>query len=201
MENETCRSLASGILAQTARRDATLNVRNAATVGGTVVVAPVDSEFILALLALAAKLSVQSEEITTWSLYQFLADPVAALNGGLVTQVRIHLPLRVAGGLARVARTPSDHPIVAAVAVIAEDADTMRVALGGVASWPLLVELDPAMRDASSRLEAVEEAVAQVIATAEPYADFRGTADYRHAMGALMAKRALEQAVVNYNKC
>ena len=201
MENETCRSLANGILAQTARRDATVNVRNAATVGGTVVVAPVDSEFILALLALAAELSVQSEEITTWSLYQFLADPVAALNGGLVTQVRIHLPLRAAGGLARVARTPSDHPIVAAVAVIAEDADAMRVALGGVARRPLLVELDPAMRDASSRLEAVEEAVAQVIATAEPYADFRGTADYRRAMGALMAKRALEQAVVNCNKC
>ena len=200
-ENETCRSLANGILAQTARRDATVNVRNAATVGGTIVVAPVDSELILALLALAAELSVQSEEITTWSLYQFLADPVAALNGGLVTQVRIHLPLRAAGGLARVARTPSDHPIVAAVAVIAEDADAMRVALGSVARRPLLVELDPAMRDASSRLEAVEEAVAQVLATAEPYADFRGTADYRRAMGALMAKRALEQAVVNCNKC
>jgi putative selenate reductase FAD-binding subunit len=201
MENETCRSLASGILAQTARRDATVNVRNAATVGGTVVVAPVDSEFILALLALVAKLSVQSEEITTWSLYQFLADPVAALNSGLMTQVRIHLPLRAAGGLARVARTPSDHPIVAAVAVIAEDADAMRVALGGVARRPLLVELDPAMRDASGRLEAVEEAVAQAIAAAKPYADFRGTADYRRAMGALMAKRALEQAVVNYDKC
>jgi CO/xanthine dehydrogenase FAD-binding subunit len=81
-ENETCRSLANGILAQTARRDATVNVRNAATVGGTIVVAPVDSELILALLALAAELSVQSEEITTWSLYQFLADPVAALNRG-----------------------------------------------------------------------------------------------------------------------
>jgi len=200
-ENEACRSLANGILAQTARRDATVNVRNAATVGGTIVVAPVDSELILALLALAAELSVQSEEITTWSLYQFLADPVAALNGGLVTQVRLPLPLRAAGGLARVTRTPSDHPIVAAVAVIAEDADAMRVALGSVARRPLLVELDPAMRDASSRLEAVEEAVAQVLATAEPYADFRGTADYRRAMGALMAKRALEQAVVNCNKC
>ncbi len=112
-----------------------------------------------------------------------------------------HLPLRAAGGLACVARTPSDHPIVAAVAVIAEDMDAMRIALGGVARRPLLVELDPAMRDASGRVEAAEEAVAQAIATAEPYADFRGTADYRHAMGALMAKRALEQAVVNCNKC
>jgi CO/xanthine dehydrogenase FAD-binding subunit len=191
-EDETCRSLADGILAQTARRDATVNVRNAATVGGTIVVAPVDSEFILALLALGAELSVGSDEMATWPLYQFLADPVAALNGGLLTQVRIHLPLRASGGLARVVRTPSDHPIVAAVAVIADNEDGMRIALGGVAPQPLLIEFD--------RPEAAEDAVAQSIATAEPYADFRGTADYRRAMGAVTARRAFEQAIVSRNK-
>jgi carbon-monoxide dehydrogenase medium subunit len=191
-EDETCCSLADGILARTARRDAAVNVRNAATVGGTVVVAPLDSEFILALLALAAKLSTHSagsEEATTESLYRFLTDPVAALDGGLVTQIRIHLPPRAAGGLARVGRTPSDHPIVAAVAAIIEDTGAVRIALGGVATRPLLVELD--------RPEAAEEAVAQAIAAAEPYADFRGTVDYRRAMGALMARRALQEAVAN----
>ncbi|MCK4832442.1 MAG: FAD binding domain-containing protein, partial [Anaerolineales bacterium] len=66
--DDTCRSLASGILARTAKRDATVNVRNAATVGGTVVVAPADSEFILALLALAAELAVRSNGITSLSL-------------------------------------------------------------------------------------------------------------------------------------
>jgi CO/xanthine dehydrogenase FAD-binding subunit len=191
-EDETCRSLADGILAQTARRDAAVNVRNAATVGGTVVVAPVDSELNLALLALAAELSTtsaQSEETTTLSLDQFLADPAAALDGGLVTLVRIHVPGRAIGGLARVARTPSDHPIVAAVAVVTEDTAAVRIALSGVAPRPLLVEFE--------RPEAAAEAVAQAIAIAEPYADFRGTAGYRRAMGALMAKRALEQAVAS----
>ncbi len=186
-EDETCRSLANGILAQTARRDATVNVRNAATVGGTVVVAPVDSEFILALLALGAELDVRSAKTITWPLQQFLADPVAALDGGLATQVRIPLPPRATGGLARIARTPSDHPIVAAVAIVAEDSDGTRIALGGVAPRPLVVEFDWP--------KAAEEAVAQTIAAAEPYSDFRGTADYRRAMGALMAKRALEQAL------
>jgi CO/xanthine dehydrogenase FAD-binding subunit len=186
-EDETCRSLADGILAQTARRDATVNVRNAATVGGTVMVAPVDSEFILALLALGAELSVRSARTITWPLEQFLADSTAALNGGLATQVRIPLPARATGGLAHVVRTPSDHPIVAAVAVVAENPDGIRIALGGVAPRPLVVEFD--------RPEAAEEAVAQAIAAAKPYSDFRGTADYRRAMGALMAKRALEQAL------
>jgi CO/xanthine dehydrogenase FAD-binding subunit len=186
IKDRVCCSLADGILAQTARRDATVNVRNVATVGGTVVVAPADSEFILALLALAAELSVQSKKVITCSLDHFLADPVAALDGGLLTRVWVPLPMHAAGGLARVARTPSDHPIVAAVAVIAEDVDAVRIALGGVAPRPLLVELD--------RPEAVEDAVAQIIAAAEPYTDFRGTANYRREMGMLMAKRALKAA-------
>ena len=192
-EDENCRSLANGILAQTARRDAVLNVRNAATVGGTVVVAPADSEFILALLALNARVSVQSKKLDARPLDQFLADPAAALDyhqgsstldGGLVTQVQISLPPPAAAGLARVAYTLSDHPIVAAVAVVAEGSN--RIALGGVAARPLVIEFDHA--------GAAEDAVAQAIAEAKAYADFRGSADYRRAMGILMAKRALQQA-------
>jgi len=192
-EDENCRSLANGILAQTARRDAVLNVRNAATVGGTVVVAPADSEFILALLALNARVSVQSKKLDARPLDQFLADPAAALDyhqgsstldGGLVTQVQISLPPPAAAGLARVAYTLSDHPIVAAVAVVAEGSN--RIALGGVATRPLVIEFDHA--------GAAEDAVAQAIAEAKAYADFRGSADYRRAMGILMAKRALQQA-------
>jgi CO/xanthine dehydrogenase FAD-binding subunit len=201
-EDETCRSLANGILAQTAGRDAAVNVRNAATVGGTMVVAPVDSEFILALLALAAELdtrSALSERTTTQSLDRFLADPAAALDGGLVTEVRLHVPRCATGGLAHVGRTPSDRPIVAAAAVVTGDPAAARIALGGVALLPLLVELAPAMPGASSLL-GQEAAVTQAIATAEPYADFRGTVEYRRAMGELMAARALEQAVAHYER-
>lgn len=186
-KDETCARLANGLLAQTARRDAVVNVRNAATVGGTLVVAPPDSEFILALLALGAEVSVQSAQVKPWPLDRFLADPAAALDGGLVTRVRIPLPRRAGGGLARVARTGSDHPIVSAVAAVVElEAKRVaRIALGGVARRPLLVELD--------RLEA-GEAVAQAIAAAETCADFRGTAEYRREMGRVLARRALEQA-------
>jgi CO/xanthine dehydrogenase FAD-binding subunit len=197
-KNETCCSLADGILVETARRDATVNVRNAATVGGTVVVAPAGSEFLLALLALEAELntlapSVPSRKSTTWSLRQFLSHLVAAPNDELVIQVQIRLPTHAASGMARVARTPSDHPIVAAVAIIAKQPDTMRIALSGVGPHPLLVEFD--------RPKAMEEAVAcalhpaRGITNADRYADFRGTDDYRRAMGALTAKRAFEQAL------
>lgn len=186
-EDSTCRSLADGILAQSARRDATVNVRNQATVGGTVVVAPVSSEFILALLALNAELSISAGGINTWSLARFLHEPSSAPADGLILQVRLHLPMQAAGGLARVARTPTDHAIVAAAAVVAEGADAIRVALGGVASHPLLITV--------AQLDTVEEAVDKAIKSAEPYGDWRGSADYRHEMGRLLALRALERAI------
>jgi len=189
-EDQHCQSLASGVLSTTARRDAAVNVRNAATVGGTVVVAPDDSEFVLALLALEAELTVQSEQAKWWSLSGFLTDRAGALDGGLVTQVRVPVPLRAAGGLARVTRTPYDHPVVAAVAVIAEDADARRIALGGVGVGPLVVTFN--------RLSEADGAVTEAISEAEPYADFRGSAEYRRAMGTLMARRALEQAAAYF---
>ncbi len=190
MQDETCRLLANGVLAQTAQQDATVNVRNAATVGGTIVVAPVDSEFILAMLALAAEAVTHSEEmVITIPLFQLVADPAAAIEDGLVTQVKIALSQRVAGGLARVARTPADHPIVAAVAVVAENPGIVRIAIGGASNKHLLVE--------AAQAETAKESVAQAIAAAGPCADFRGSAEYRREMGAMMAQRALAQAIEN----
>jgi carbon-monoxide dehydrogenase medium subunit len=197
IEDHDCHTLADGVLVHTARQDAALNVRNAATVGGTVVVAPVDSEFILALLALNAELSIYSDGIVIQPLDQFLSDPTTALVGGLIAQVRIHLPMRAAGGLARTTRTPSDHPIVAAVAVVSEsslrqgngDEGTGRIAIGGVSPRPLLITLD--------RMEEVETPITQAIESAEPYQDFRGSAEYRRELGVLLALRALDDALAH----
>jgi CO/xanthine dehydrogenase FAD-binding subunit len=189
--DEACCSLADGILAQTARRDATVNVRSAATLGGTVVVAPTNSEFNLALLALGTDVAIESAESTSVPLSQFLAEPGASLAGGLVVHLRIRLPRRGAGGLARLARTPSDHPIVAAVAVVASDPDATRIAVGGVTAKPFVLELE--------RGQALETAVGAALSDAELYSDFRGSASYRRAMGTVMARRALDQAITNQN--
>jgi CO/xanthine dehydrogenase FAD-binding subunit len=186
-EDRTCHTLAYGILAESARRAAAVNVRNQATVGGTIVVAPIASEFILALLALDAELSISGNGFHTWSLAKFLQEPGPALADGLIAQIRVHLPMQAAGGLARVARTPSDHPIVAAAAVIAEDADAIRVVLGGVASRPLQITL--------GQLGDAEEELCKAIESADPYGDWRGSAEYRREMGRLLALRALEHAV------
>lgn len=189
--NRTCQKLANGLLAQTARKDAPLNVRNAATVGGTVVVAPVDSEFVLALLALKAEVVVQSGEIRLWDLAEFLENPAAALNGGIITGIHLALPLKSAGGLARVARTPGDHPIVAAIAVI-EKENECRIAVGGMSTRPLVVAIN--------RPQELEGSLSGALRGTEPYSDFRGSADYRQEMGQVLAKRALETALTNWNR-
>ncbi len=87
---------------------------------------------------------------------------------GLITALLVPLGER-RGGLARTARTPADRPIVAAVAVTG--AEGSRVALCGVAERPIL--------DGTPHT---------------PYADFKGSADYRAALAAVLRARALAEA-------
>ena len=109
IENETAAALAGGLLVRTARGEGPPNLRNAMTLGGIVAGAQTDSEVYAALLALGASVIVTSSDAPV-----LLAD--FAGSEGLIVEILIPLD-DLHGGLARVARTPSDRPIVAAVAV------------------------------------------------------------------------------------
>jgi CO/xanthine dehydrogenase FAD-binding subunit len=185
--HDGCRHLAGGILAEAARRTAPPNVRNAATVGGTIVRAEPESELLLALLALAALVVIDDGQPRPLPLSDLLPGPRAAIGRGLILKVHIPpLDSTVGGGLARVARTPADYPIVAAAAV--GDGHTARIALGGVAPAPLLLRLgSPAELD---------QAIATALADVDTPADFRGSAGYRRAMAPILAHRALARAAV-----
>ena len=91
---------------------------------------------------------------------------LAALTG-LLTEVQIPLAEQ-RGGHARVARTPADRPIVAAIAVSGTDGE--RVALCGVAARPILADVPLAPPD-----------------------NFKGSAAYRRAMVNVVTQRALSQ--------
>ncbi len=166
IEHPSAGSLADGLLRRAAMGEGPVNLRNVATVGGVIAAAEPDSEVYAALLALDARVTVQDLSGAT-------TTPLAQLGPlqGLVTA--IHVPLTTArGGHARVARTPADRPIVAALAVAT--ADGVRVALCGVAPRPILAgtPLDrvPPGRD-----------------------DFKGSATYRRAMAEVMTQRALAE--------
>ena len=167
--HDVAANLAGGILRRTAQGEGPVNLRNAATIGGLIAGAAPDSEVFAALLALQATVHVTT--LATETLIPL--DQLTATPAGLITAVTIPLDA-TAGGHARVARTPSDRPIVAAVAIRTARADdpatALRIALCGVAARPILAHVP-----------------------LDPPDDFLGSAAYRRAMSAVVMARARQQ--------
>ena len=187
VDGEACQAIAGGLLAEAARREGPVNLRNTATVAGSVLAGKSASELLLALLALDAQAIVidggGSER--TVPLAESSADPPAMLGRGLITELRLPWPNdSVRGGLSRVARTPADHPIVAAAAVV--DGNSTRVAIGGVTPLPVLVHFNAG--------DDLAQTVASALSGLDLVSDFRGSAEYRQAMAPILAHRAVEQA-------
>ena len=114
--------------------------------------------------------------------------------------VTLHVPTPFPGqrwGVAQVARTPADEPIVAAVAVVGlveGVVQAARVALSGV--WPEVARL----AESGAQLVGhplddthIQSVAAAVEAEVDPQADFRGSVDYRRAMAAVLTRRVLNQ--------
>jgi carbon-monoxide dehydrogenase medium subunit/putative selenate reductase FAD-binding subunit len=159
------------LVRQMARREGPNTLRNQATIGGIVVGADPESELLAALLVHEAEVEVQSRSGSKQiALSDFLADVPAALDGGLVTAVSVVTSGRGTGE--RVARTPADRPIVAAVAR-RDDQGRIHLALCGVASTPLLVNPDPDQLNLT------------------PPADFRGSSAYRRQMAITLSRRVI----------
>ncbi len=190
IEYPACAHLADGILPRTARFEGPVNLLNAATVGGLVALAEPDSELFAALLALNA--SVAAVDLhgveSRWKLDKFSsAQSHPSKEPMLITEIQ--LPLGdAAGGHARIARTPMDRCIVAAIAIATAPADsenssdrpttggssteTVQTALCGVGPRPQLAG-DPL----------------------NPIGDYRGSPAYRLAMAEVVGRRA--RAAVN----
>ena len=178
MDDPLCQALAGGILAEAARRAGPVNLRNSATIGGCVAARGPVLELTLVLAALNGSV-VFSDGSADSTLRTSRSDL-------LITEIVVPWPAGdVRGGLARVARTPADQPIVAAAAVVSTAG--IRVVLGGVVKQEVIVTVASA--------EALDEAVGSRVAEGEPIADFRGSAEYCQAMAPIIARRAVEAAL------
>jgi carbon-monoxide dehydrogenase medium subunit len=111
------------------------------------------------------------------------------------------LPLAPAGtgsAVERVARAPRDEAIVAAAAVVTAQHGLLRqvrVAVGGAHPQPIRLPTIEAMLDGQPySAELLQRAEVTIVNEAQPVADFRASADYRRAMGGVLARRALTAA-------
>jgi probable selenate reductase FAD-binding subunit len=164
---------APDLIRQAAHREGPNTLRNQATVGGLVAGSDPESELLAALLVSEAEVELQSGRGgRRMPLPDFLGNVTAALDGGLVTA--ISLAITGKGAMERVARTPADRPIVAAIARLDQN-NQIHLALCGVAKTPILVEpiLD------------------QLKASLNPPNDFRGSSEYRRQIAVVLSKRVI----------
>ncbi len=200
VEHPDLADFASGVLVQAARAAEARNLRNAATVGGSVATSTSQDPFLVALLALDASLTVYAPEARQVPLNGFVGyrDKLLA-DGALITQISLPLLLGPLGAAyVAVGRTPGDKPIVCAVArmELAEGiASNVRLALGGVDRLPLrATEAERLLERKALTDEQIGSAAEGAAQKLDPPSDFRGSAEYRREMARVLARRALAQA-------
>lgn len=199
-ESELLKAEAGGILPEAAHISATLGIRNLATVAGalTALVGPPD--LALALMALDATVTVQKGEGQRRSLpvHEFVAAGARALQRGEVLLEVSFASSPSFSALARVGRTPRDHAIVAAVAVIEAENGAIRragLALAGANPLPVrLMDVEKLLAGKTASAALLDQAAAMAEKQAAPQDDYRGSAEYRRAMAAVLVRRALATA-------
>jgi CO/xanthine dehydrogenase FAD-binding subunit len=182
-ESESC----PVVLKSAIKLEAPLNIRNTATVAGTLVACDGRSTLTAMLFALDAKLEIKSidnaqapkQNADTLSLGEFLPLRMEKVQGKLITSITI--PLNVKLAFDYVSRTPADKPIVCA-ALAQWNSGRTRLVLGGYGKSPMLA-MD------GTEAEGVETAARNAFHEAT---DEFASAEYRMDVAATLAKRCLQ---------
>ena len=183
-DHQDVRTFANGVLVKAIRDEASRNVREAATLGGSIVSATGNSPLYTALLALDARLTVRRARSTrdvVTSLAYWMPQPHT-----LILRVTLPaLPDQTHAAYEKVARTPADRPIVCVVArATARDGklNSVRLALGGVGGLPIVITKSHCT---------TEQAVRLASAAIDPPSDYFATASYRREMIGVLVRRLL----------
>lgn len=192
LDDPACPPLLSRVL----RAVHSWQVRNETTVGRTLRASQLMPQWTAALLALGATATVERDEDAE---VMKLEDLVQGRVEGTPTFLQAPQRDNSHWGEARVARTPSDDPIVAAMAVVkfadgvVEDA---RVALTGVSSQPVwLADAVDRLLGRALDLEQIEMVASAVADEVQPQGDYLGSEEYRRALAGVLTRRALESCL------
>jgi aerobic carbon-monoxide dehydrogenase medium subunit len=186
------------LLAAAARVVGDVQVRNRGTIGGSVAHADPAADYLPALAAAGATITlVSARRQRTLSPDEFFVDLMFTSREPEEIVTAVTVPKLADGwGTAyqRLARVEGSFAIVNAAAVVAGDRSLATVALGGVGPKPVVVDVTEELRDGvdEQSLGRVGEAVHE--AARDATGDLMSDATYRREMASVFAKRALREA-------
>lgn len=157
--------------------EAPLNIRNTATVAGTIVSSDGRSPFTTMLLAMDARIDIRYS--TSDSRISHIGEYLLTRPSGLITAITI--PLNTKTAFEFVSKTPADKPIIGA-ALAQWNSGRTRLTLCGYGKTPLLA-MD------GTEADGIQEAAMNAYHEAQ---DEWASAEYRMDVAATLAKRALE---------
>lgn len=176
LESEHCPSALKTAL----KLETPINIRNSATVAGTIVSSDGRSPFVTMLLALDTKL--EHRPLTT----DHLPSAVIGLSEFLLTRPKslitsITIPLNTKTAFEYVSKTPSDKPMVCA-SIAQWNSGRTRLTLGGYGKTPLLA------------MDGAEDGGIETTARIAYHeaGDEWASAEYRAEMASVLSKRCLE---------
>jgi CO/xanthine dehydrogenase FAD-binding subunit len=174
-------------LAVVCHLEANLNLRNMATLGGSIISADGRSPLMTALLALAVeiRLEPEGEKIPLDSMLDRRSQDGFK---SLIVEIMIPRPARLAYD--QVARAPHDRPIVcAAVGMVGAD---YCIALGGFGSRPVRIPEAEEMLRKGDGVQAIATAAQEVYAKAD---DHWASGEYRGHVAATLVQRLLTEVM------
>ncbi len=193
-----------GVLRDAVPRIADVQVRNLGTVGGAIAHADPAGDLAAVLLALDAEVVIESRSGTrSAAIDGFLQGPFATAlaHDELVTAVILPAGRPDAGSAyAALEQRASGYPIagVAAVVVVGPGSvvEMARIGVTGVSDCPYRArEAEDALTGTTGSSDAVAAAAALVVGERAVGADIHAGREYRAAMAAVHARRAIESAL------
>ncbi len=188
LEDDNCPEALKSAL----KLEAPLNLRNSATVAGTLVACDGRSTFATMMLALDTKIQqtiFDNSKIDSRILN--IGDFLPLRQSGLITSIQIPVNIKLA--FEYVSRTPADKPIVCA-ALAQWNSGRTRLALGGYGKSPMLAMdgTEAEGLDASTSDFVLRSAQAAARNAFHEATDEWASAEYRSDVAATLAKRCVE---------
>ena len=200
-ESRAIRSLAGGILARAAATCGSVQIRNAATVGGNIANGSPAADLVPPLLALDAILVLaDAKGRRKLPLAEYLARPTArAARSSLLVEVTIPAAPRAkrcGWSFQKLGRTALDIALVNVAAGLGLDGagriEWAHLALGAVAPAAIRARaIEESLHGRTLDEKTVAEAAERVTEAVSPISDIRASADYRLEMSRLLTRRAL----------